>query len=107
MFPGERTYTVTRPGNPSAVDGRVSYGSALEFDILAALQPAPGHVVARAPEGKRERVSHILFTFDELLAHDLVDVDGVAHEVDSVALFEGMVGAHREAVLLAPGSDGL
>ena len=107
MILGEQTYTVTRPGPRSVVDGEVSYDSAEELSIKGSLQPVKGAELMMLEEGERSRASHKLYTTTELVIGDLVGVGEKQHRVMAVLDYTGHVLQHYKAILAGPGEDSL
>lgn len=103
---GARTISRSRrPVGTRGTDGRWSEGTATTTSISAAVQPAPGDVVALLPEGLRTRRALVVVTESDLIATDqttgrrgdLLTIDGEHFEVASVQRFDAVL-PHYSAV---------
>jgi hypothetical protein len=100
------TYTVTRPGLTTYVDGVRTVAAGTQFTITAAVQPLKGLELQRLPDGFRNGEVLACFTATELRTvdtgePDLVTIDGRAHQVESCANWSNS-GNFWRAILVRP-----
>lgn len=93
------TYTVTRRGASTVVDGRAVPAVPSTLSIVASVQPATGRDLERLPEGQRSRETRVVFTPTQLLIatqgaglSDIVAIDGSKWEVQQVARWDAPPG---------------
>lgn len=102
------TITVSRPGTPLLVDGRLqSVASSTLGPFSASVQPLTGRDVERLPEGLRDKEARVVFTTADLrpanpaagTLGDRVTFDGREFEVQSSEAWAEL-GNYRRCVLI-------
>lgn len=98
------TYTVTRYGAGSYVEGEHTEGTASTFDIKASVQPMSGRELMKLPEGERTQDNLVVLTASELRTRegtaqaDRLSIDGATYEVLGVEDWYSEGGFYRAHV---------
>lgn len=102
------TYTVTRPGTPTLLNGRKVAASSTTFSIVGSVSPAPGKTLELLPEGYRGRAGVVVFTATKLQTAeggqdpDLVSIGGQSYQVAALEDWSELGGYYRAVCVRLP-----
>lgn len=98
-----KSYSVSRPVDPTYIDGRAVPGDPLALTIAASIQPAGGRDLLLLEEGSRVKSSIVILTPDVVQALDVVTWSGEGYQVEHVEPWTDVGGFYRAiATKVAP-----